>query len=59
LRVRFILGPFAAAQKHAHSEPEPVGEKLDSGAVICGADTVPGMREKVVLGAVIELIPRP
>ena len=34
------------------------GERLNSGAVICCADTIPGMREKVVLRAVIEFVTR-
>jgi hypothetical protein len=33
-------------------------KRLDSGAVICCADTIPGMREEIVLGAVIELVTR-
>jgi hypothetical protein len=33
-------------------------KKLDSSAVICCADTIPGMREEIVLGAVIELVTR-
>jgi hypothetical protein len=55
-RIRFIPGLFAAEQARGHGESAPVGEKLDSGAVICQA--VPGMREEIILGAVIELIPR-
>jgi hypothetical protein len=35
-----------------------VRKKLNSGAVVCCADAVPGMREEIVLGAVIELITR-
>jgi hypothetical protein len=34
------------------------GRWLNTGAVICCADTIPGMREKVVLRAVIEFIAR-
>ncbi len=33
-------------------------EKLNSGTVVCCADAIPGMREKVVLGTVVELVPR-
>src|SRR5580704_2292134 len=33
-------------------------KKLNSGAVVCCADTVPGMREEIVLGAVVELVAR-
>ena len=32
--------------------------KLDPSAVICCADAIPGMREEIVLGAVIELVTR-
>jgi len=59
----------AAHATHSHAcrgwrTPSPAGpvrpfrENLNSGAVICRADTIPGMREKIVLGAVIELIAR-
>ena len=40
------------------SEGTAVREKLNSGAVICCADAIPGMREEIVLGAVIEFITR-
>ncbi len=40
-------------------DESPWGKKeLNSGAVISRADTIPGMREKIVLRAVIELITR-
>jgi hypothetical protein len=51
--------PRAAAERgHRDGEWGSVGEELNSSAVICRADTIPGMREKIVLRAVIELITR-
>jgi len=44
---------FAAAVKGP-----AVGKKLNSGTVVCCADAIPGMREEIVLGAVIELVTR-
>jgi hypothetical protein len=35
-----------------------VRKKLNSGTVVCCADAIPGMREEIVLGAVIELVTR-
>ena len=47
------------AEGHHHRKSQgPLREKLDSSAVICCADTIPGMREEIVLGAVIELVTR-
>ena len=49
----------AGAEGHHHRKSQgPLREKLDSSAVICCADTIPGMREEIVLGAVIELVTR-
>jgi hypothetical protein len=45
-------------KRHRRGGDEPVGETLNSGAVIGRADTVPGVREIVVLRAVIEFITR-
>ena len=47
------LSSFAAPVKGP-----AVRKKLNSGAVVCCADAIPGMREEIVLGAVIELITR-
>ncbi len=43
---------------HRRGGDESVGDRLNSGAVICCADTIPGVREIVVLRAVIEFITR-
>jgi hypothetical protein len=45
-------------KRHRRGGDEPVGERLNSGAVIWRADTIPGVREIVVLRAVIEFITR-
>jgi hypothetical protein len=45
-------------KRHRRGGDESLGERLNSGAVICCADTIPGMREIVVLRAVIEFITR-
>ena len=40
----------------AAGAPGALERKLNSGAVVCCADTIPGVREKIVLGAVIEFV---
>ena len=43
-------------RRHRRGGDQSVGDRLNSGAVICCADTIPGVREIVVLRAVIEFI---
>jgi hypothetical protein len=62
------LARLQATHPYAHTGPPivrplqhqgpAVGKKLNSGTVVCCADAIPGMREEIVLGAVIELVTR-
>ncbi len=52
-----LNGPRISCRAH-ESKILRETNRLNSGAVICRADAIPGMREKIVLRAVIEFVTR-